>query len=884
MTIRSRSRSRDAGGGFSGGSAARGAFGRRAKLALVSLFAIGYGGAEGRQETVDPLSSPRPFLAEPLILPIDRRPAAEKIVATMPAVLRQLEDPSSVRVIVTLHEPLSSRGVSGTARSGAGHRARIAAVEHDFVAVASRLGFRAAGALTHFAIVAGEISPDRLEYLAGLRQVRAIQPDRTLRAARVQGKALIASDDLLDDFDGDGHGITVAVVDSGIRADHPELAGKVSVQRTYVGGLGQDTFGHGTQVAGIIAGDDGLAPEAEVWDIKVIGADGTTTISTLLEALDDLIPDLGSFQILVGAFADPTFRFATACDSLDPASTAVVQEIRDGGTFMVSATGDNGDISAIGVPACLTQILATGAVYDGNVGVGDFSSGCQDATTSADKITCYSNSGVLLDFFAPADCARSPRGDGGYDDCFGGTSAATAYVAGAAAQILSLLPNTPLTALENALKSNGPLLNDTRNGISRRRINARAAYLDLAPANPPTATPTAPGPTPTKTPTGPKPTATPTKTATPGSPPGAPFDLTAQALTQSAVLLEWKDGATNEVDFRIEAMSGGGGFMEVATTGANVLYFPVEELAAATPHSFRVRARNAAGNSGYSNTAMATTAAGPVACVPNATTACLIDGQFRITGEMKNFSDPPVTFENNVMSFPGTAAASFQRAVALGRAESAQAVFFDSFTRGNFEIGVKMVNACGLPPSDPRRSFWTFFGGLTNKRTDITVTDTVTGQSVVWVNPASMFPTTEANTLAASPKALPCEDLGAPTACVRDDRTACLFDGRFKVFGSMRNAQDQEFVAQVMQFSTERAETNQAVFFDSFTPGNFEVGVKMVNGCAGFGFYWIFYGGLTSADTDILAVHVPTGRVDIWRNPPGMLPTTEGRTQAFPCS
>ena len=174
--------------------------------------------------------------------------------------LRSLEDPSSARVIVTLHEPL---GTPGPADSRAGARtqrlARIATVEHDFADGASRLGFRATAALTHFAIVAGEISPERLEHLAALRQVKAIEPDRTLRADLAEGKALINANDVAS-LGGDGDGVTVVVIDSGINASHGELAGKIDEQRSYSGPVGQDGFNHGTKVAGIIAGDSGLAP------------------------------------------------------------------------------------------------------------------------------------------------------------------------------------------------------------------------------------------------------------------------------------------------------------------------------------------------------------------------------------------------------------------------------------------------------------------------------------------------------------------------------------------------------------------------------------------------------------------------------------------------
>ena len=48
-------------------------------------------------------------------------------------------------------------------------------------------------------------------------------------------------------------------------------------------------------------------------------------------------------------------------------------------------------------------------------------------------------------------------------------------------------------------------------------------------------------------------------------------------------------------------------------------------------------------------------------------------------------------------------------------------------------------------------------------------------------------------------------------------------------------------------------------------------------------FRWIFYSGLTNAETEVRAVHGPTGRVDIWRNPARTLPTAVARTNAFPC-
>jgi hypothetical protein len=372
----------------------------------------------------------------------------------------------------------------------------------------------------------------------------------------------------------------------------------------------------------------------------------------------------------------------------------------------------------------------------------------------------------------------------------------------------------------------------------------------------------------------PTPTRTPTTT---GNVPAPPSNATAQSLTHSAILVQWSDNSNNETSFRVERRSGGGAFQEVGSTPANVNYFTAEQLAASTQYEFRVRSRNGAGNSVYSNVASATTAASTAACVRDNNTACLLGSKFRITGEMKNNQN--VTFPLQLMDFPS------------GRAESNEASFWESFQAGNFEISIKVLDGCSIfPLGHPLHFYWAFFGGLTNQRTDMSIVDTLTLAQRTFHNPAGTFPTTQAETMAFA-----CTNPGAAGPCAADANTACLLGGRFKVTGSMRNAQNQVFATKVMQFPgpvskqpRARAETDQAAFFQSFSAGNFEIGVKMVDACSlpqgnPLRAYWIFYGGLTNAFSEVRAVHTATGSVDLWRNPAGSLPTTEGRTNAFPC-
>ena len=97
-----------------------------------------------------------------------------------------------------------------------------------------------------------------------------------------------------------------------------------------------------------------------------------------------------------------------------------------------------------------------------------------------------------------------------------------------------------------------------------------------------------------------------------------PSGLTATAVSSTQIGLTWVDNDTAEQGFKIERSVGAGStvFTQIATVGANVTSFSNAGLTASTSYSYRVRAYNADGDSGYSNTAGATTPA--AAATPNA--------------------------------------------------------------------------------------------------------------------------------------------------------------------------------------------------------------------------------------------------------------------------
>jgi len=90
--------------------------------------------------------------------------------------------------------------------------------------------------------------------------------------------------------------------------------------------------------------------------------------------------------------------------------------------------------------------------------------------------------------------------------------------------------------------------------------------------------------------------------------PAAPSSLTAMAASNSQINLAWTDNANNENGFKIERKIGAAGiYTQIASTGANVTSYSDLGLSANTAYFYRVRAHNAGGHSGYSNSASDTT-------------------------------------------------------------------------------------------------------------------------------------------------------------------------------------------------------------------------------------------------------------------------------------
>lgn len=467
---------------------------RFAAVVLALAVAATAWAAPARLPQHDPLAAAAPALGEPLRFTPDTRPAAEKMVPRLHRELAVVGEGARIPVVVTLVTPEVARSLAaGRDGNDEVRRRHLAALEHGFVDDAGALGFEARRGLANSPVVIGTIPAAAVERLAAMPTVRAVEYDFRVRVTRTEGGLLMRSNQLRA-AGGGGSGIGIAILDTGIDWSHSELpqGSKVTAWGDYTDTQdtdpGFDDQGHGTSVAGIAAGlGGGMAPQAHLWALKVLDAEGSGPFSNSVAALDDVYSNRGNFGgvRVVNMSLGGDQRFDFVCDNEMPSMTQAMAALVGAGIAVFTASGNEGCSDGIAFPACVSHAIAVGAVYDGDVGGRQFGegtcipSGCTDFTSQADQIACYSNSGSQLDLLGPSDCSVTTARGGGYTDCFNGTSAASPYVAGVAAQLLSLRPQSSVADLRAALVSTGKAITDPRNGITRRRVDAMDAWTVL---------------------------------------------------------------------------------------------------------------------------------------------------------------------------------------------------------------------------------------------------------------------------------------------------------------------------------------------------------------------------------------------------------------------
>jgi serine protease AprX len=273
-----------------------------------------------------------------------------------------------------------------------------------------------------------------------------------------------------------GAGVGIALIDTGV-SPSPELDGAVVAGPDLSGDDdGIDHYGHGTFMAGLIAGrTTGVAPGAHVVSVKVAGADGSTSLSTVLTAIDWAITyrdayDLRVLSISLAADAAP----AWAADPLAIAAEAASRH----GLLVVAAAGNDG--TEVASPGIAPSALTVGAtdVHD-------------TATVADDTVPSWSGrDGAKPELVAPGVSVVSARAAGSTidrahpearvdDDHFrgSGTSMATALTAGAAAVVAEQAPDADAADLKAMLVDGGATLTAADDAST-----ANTAAVDIAAA------------------------------------------------------------------------------------------------------------------------------------------------------------------------------------------------------------------------------------------------------------------------------------------------------------------------------------------------------------------------------------------------------------------
>jgi serine protease AprX len=306
-----------------------------------------------------------------------------------------------------------------------------------------------------------------------------------------------------------GDGVGVALIDTGVAPvaglhgsgqviNGPDLSFDSQSPAT----TNVDGFGHGTHMAGLIAGHDeaatslltgtdlhdpalfqGMAPDAHIVNVKAGASDGSVDVSQVIAALDWVVENKASHNIRVINLSYGTD--STQSRRLDPLAHAVQNAWR-AGIVVVVAAGNDGDSGPrpLNMPAIDPYVIAVGSAD--NNGYGDLTAWTQGSWTNS------GDAHRRPDILAPGKSAVSLRVPGSaidtafpegrvYGDNSGrffrgtGTSMSTAVVSGAVALLLQAKPSLTPDQVKGLLMNTGVVLGTADDPVEVRALDIRRA-------------------------------------------------------------------------------------------------------------------------------------------------------------------------------------------------------------------------------------------------------------------------------------------------------------------------------------------------------------------------------------------------------------------------
>lgn len=224
-----------------------------------------------------------------------------------------------------------------------------------------------------------------------------------------------------------GQGVTAYIIDTGVRITHSDFGGRASYGYDAIDNdnTAQDGHGHGTHVAGTVAGTSyGVAKKAKIVGVRVLDNSGSGTTEQVVAGIDWVTRNA----------VKPAVANMSLGGGVDTVLDAAVRNsIASGVTYAVAAGNDSSNASNYS-PARVTEAITVGS------------------TTNTDARSSFSNYGTVLDIFAPGSSITSSwNTSDSATNTISGTSMATPHVAGAAAVYLAGNPTATPAQVSTAL-------------------------------------------------------------------------------------------------------------------------------------------------------------------------------------------------------------------------------------------------------------------------------------------------------------------------------------------------------------------------------------------------------------------------------------------------
>lgn len=461
--------------------------------------------------------------------PLDRpvvavRPAASAQRArTLAQMTAKVQAEGRVRVIIGLRpEGGSEEAVSSNFKDAAARAAMVSRVDRTQQELLDRMSSYSLSSIRRFKYIpylAMEVDAAALEALASDPEVFSIEEDKLLKPMLEESIPLVGAPQAWSQgFSGSGQ--TIAILDTGVDKTHRFLAGKVVSEACYSGsGRGESLCPggvtqsiapgsglpcsdpdlsrcfHGTHIAGIAAGRgpdfSGVARDAGLISIQVfskLGPDDCSeeeeeeeesdepcmrsSLTDQISGLERILELSDRFDVVaVNLSLGTKETFPAVCDNFAPAYKAIVDRLQAVGIAAISSSGNEESSTGIDFPACISSVVSVGSTDDG-------SPGRDDSETKRDEVSDFSNSSPELDLLAPGRWITSSYPEN-YFATTSGTSLAAPHVAGAWAVLKSKAPSASVEQVLSALKSTGVSITDTRNNVTRPRIQVDAALSAL---------------------------------------------------------------------------------------------------------------------------------------------------------------------------------------------------------------------------------------------------------------------------------------------------------------------------------------------------------------------------------------------------------------------